>query len=65
MNAERGDWLVVEPPHVGEHGRRGLIVDVRDPAGAPPYLVRWVDTDHETLVFPGPTSRVEKAEHAT
>jgi hypothetical protein len=59
MHATAGDWLVVTPPRLGETPRRGLIVDVRGAGGAPPYQVRWTDTDHETLVFPGPDFHVE------
>jgi hypothetical protein len=64
MNADKGDWLVVQAAQVSQHGRRGLILDVRGTAGAPPYLVRWTDTDHEALVYPGPDARVEKASTA-
>jgi hypothetical protein len=31
--------------------------------GEPPYLVRWEDSDHETLFFPGPDATVEHYEH--
>jgi Domain of unknown function (DUF1918) len=61
MIAAEGDWLVVQPRHVGDHGRRGLVLDVRGPSGGPPYLVRWTDTDHEALVFPGPDAGIEKS----
>ena len=27
--------------------------------GTPPYRVRWVEDDHETLVFPGPEAHIE------
>jgi hypothetical protein len=60
VNAQTGDWLVVQAPHVGEHGRRGLILEVRGETGGPPYRVRWTDTDHEALVYPGPDARIEK-----
>ena len=45
MKAHTGDWIVVEPLHVGEHRRRGLVLDVRGPDGGPPYLVRWSVSD--------------------
>lgn len=60
MKAQVGDWLVIQPRYVDAHGRRGLILDVPDDAGGPPYLVRWTDTDREALVFPGPDARVEE-----
>lgn len=62
MKAEAGDWLVVEGTTLQQHRREGLITEVRTADGAPPYLVRWRDTDHVTLVFPGPDARVETAE---
>ena len=48
-----------------EHQGRGIgtqlmeILEVHGAAGAPPYLVRWSDTDHESLVFPGPDATVQ------
>ncbi|SFR03097.1 protein of unknown function [Lentzea waywayandensis] len=56
MKAKRGDWLV-DPG-----GRRGRITAVKHEDGRPPYLVRWLDTEHETLVFPGPDTHVVTAE---
>jgi len=67
MFARVGHWLVVESRNEGGHSRRGQIVGVEGHDGTPPYRVRWTDTDHEALVFPGPDSRVlttdELAEH--
>ncbi|WP_330276345.1 DUF1918 domain-containing protein [Lentzea sp. NBC_00516] len=56
MKAKRGDWLV-EPS-----GRRGQVTAVKHQEGRPPYLVRWLDTEHEALVFPGPDTHVVTAE---
>lgn len=64
MKAEAGDWLVVEGPVIDHGGRRGLILEVRHEDGTPPYLVRWLDDGHETLVFPGPDAHVLAAEDA-
>ncbi|WP_327635225.1 DUF1918 domain-containing protein [Kribbella sp. NBC_00482] len=58
MRATAGNWLVVESNHRGAPSRRGLIVEVHGTDGAPPYLVRWYDTDAETLFFPGPDTHV-------
>jgi hypothetical protein len=60
MQASEGDWLVMESQHVGEVRRRGRIVRVEGEQGGPPYVVRWDDGDHETLVYPGPGSHVEQ-----
>lgn len=64
MKAKAGDWLVVEGPVIDHGARRGLIVSVRHEDGTPPYLVRWLDSEHETLVFPGPDAHVVTAEDA-
>ena len=62
MKAAVGDWLVVERVHLGEPRRRARIVEVSHADGTPPYRVRWTDTEHETVVFPGPDARVEPAD---
>jgi hypothetical protein len=61
MRAWIGDKLVVRGHHVGEHERDAEILEVHGADGAPPYLVRWLDTRHEALVFPGPDATVEHA----
>ena len=62
MKARVGDWVVVEGVTLGVSTRRGQVVEVRHPDGSPPYLVHWVDTGRQTLVFPGPDARVVTAE---
>lgn len=59
MFAQVGDRLVVHSQHVGGHIRDGEIVEVQHADGTPPYVVRWEDTGHETLVFPGPDAEVQ------
>lgn len=59
MKAQVGEWLVIEGGTAEDHRRTGRIVEVRSADGAPPYLVRWLDDGHETLVFPGPNAHVE------
>lgn len=63
MFAAVGDRLVVRGPHLDDPVRDGEILEVRHPDGSPPYLVRWSDTGHEGLVFPGPDAFVEHFEH--
>jgi hypothetical protein len=53
MKAKVGDKLVVVGHHVGEHGREAEILEVHGTDGAPPYLVRWTEDQHQALVFPG------------
>ncbi len=62
MYAARGDRLVIRSLHVDEAVRDGKILEVRGPKGGPPYLVRWSDNGHETLVYPGPDAQVEHFE---
>ena len=54
MQATVGDRIIVRSVHVGEHDRDGEVLEVRGKDGAPPYLVRWSDTGHDGLFFPGP-----------
>jgi hypothetical protein len=61
MKAKAGDWLVVHS-HLEHHPvRRAVILGV-GADGEPPYTVRWTDTDHEGLVFPGPDASIVTAE---
>ena len=58
MRATVGDRLHVHAAHVGEMDRTGEIIEVKGPAGTPPYLVRFAD-GHQGLVFPGPDAVIE------
>ncbi|MEU7004627.1 DUF1918 domain-containing protein [Nonomuraea sp. NPDC046570] len=58
MKAAVGDRLVVEGTYNNEPRRIGVIMELRRPDGSPPYVVRWVETERETLVFPGPDAHV-------
>ena len=61
MKANVGDWLFVNSHSDSKHARRAKILDVgRD--GEPPYTVRWVDTEHEAIVFPGPDAEIVTTE---
>jgi hypothetical protein len=60
MQAQVGDWLVTDSRN--DHARQGLVLQVHGDRGQPPYLVRWLDTGHEALVFPGPDSQVLTAD---
>ena len=63
LHAVVGDRLIVHSVHVGEPGRDAEILEVRGADGSPPFVVRWSDTGHEALVFPGPDARVQHFEH--
>jgi len=64
MNAEVGDRIVVRGHHIGEPDRQGEILEVHGPEGGPPYWVRWVETGHESVFFPGPDASVRHADRA-
>ena len=55
MRAHVGDWIAYP---TGGHVRRGRIVAVPHPDGAPPYRVQWLDDEHESIVFPPPDAVV-------
>lgn len=61
MRAKSGDWLVIKGTTIEQPDQRGLITEVHSPDGAPPYVVRWLETDHEAIVFPGPDAVVVTA----
>ena len=63
MQARVGDRIVIRGHHVGESIRDGEILDVRGPDGGPPYIVRWEDSGHETLFFPGSDALIEHLAH--
>lgn len=63
MRASVGDRIVIQGHHVGEPSHDGEVLEVRGPGGEPPFVVRWEDTGHETLFFPGPDALVEHFEH--
>jgi uncharacterized protein DUF1918 len=58
MKAKVGDWLVIKGTTIDRPDQRGLITEVHSSDGSPPYVVRWLDTDHVATVFPGPDAVV-------
>ena len=64
MRAFVGDRIIIEGHRVGEPRRDCEVIAVRGPDGEPPYLVRWEDSDHESLFFPGPDASVHHFENA-
>ncbi len=59
--AHVGDWLVLHGRTVDEPTRRGQVVEVPHADGSPPWVVRWTDDDHTSVVVPGPDATVEAA----
>lgn len=60
MDARVGDWLVIEGTTLDDRRRQGQIVGLAHTDGTPPYQVRWMEDDHESLVYPGPGARIEQ-----
>ena len=58
MKANVGDYLVIKGTTVDKHDQRGVITEVRSADGSPPYVVRWLSTDHIATVYPGPDALV-------
>lgn len=63
MQARVGDRIVIRGHRVGEPLRDCEVLEVRGPEGGPPFLVRWEDSGHETLFFPGSDATVEHLAH--
>jgi hypothetical protein len=63
MHASIGDRIVIRGHRVGEPDRDCEVLEVRGSEGAPPYLVRWGDSGHESLFFPGPDASVQHFAH--
>ncbi len=62
MKAKVGDRLVVHGSHVDDPWRDGEILEVHGQDGDPPFLVRWSDNGHESIVFPGAGTEVVSAQ---
>jgi hypothetical protein len=63
MQASAGDRIVIEGHRIGEHDRDCEVLEARRPDGTPPYFVRWEDSGHESLFFPGPDAHVQHFTH--
>jgi hypothetical protein len=60
MHACVGDRIVVRGTSIGGPGRDGEVIGVERLDGRPPYRVRWSDTGHESLFFPGVDAYVDE-----
>ena len=59
MRAEVGDEIVVRGRHVGDEGRKGMIIEIHGEGGAPPYVVRW-DNGHDSVFMPSSDTLVAR-----
>lgn len=64
MQAHVGDELVIKGHHVGEPDRKGEVLEARGPGDTQPFMVRWDETGHVTLFYPGSDCVVEHLEHS-
>jgi hypothetical protein len=62
--ASPGDHLIIAGHRVGEAQRDGEILEVRGKDGGPPYLVRWMDTGQEGLMFPSSDAKIRHYDRA-
>lgn len=58
MQGAPGERLLVRSRREGVPDRDAEILEVHGDDGKPPYLVRWSEDGHESLVFPGPDAMV-------
>ncbi len=61
--AAPGDRLIVRSHRVGEPERDAEVLEVLGTGGHPPFRVRWQDTGHESVLFPGSDAIVEHFRH--
>jgi hypothetical protein len=61
--AAPGDRLIVRAHRVGEPERDAEVLEVLGTGGHPPFRVRWQDTGHESVLFPGSDAIVEHFRH--
>ena len=54
MRAQIGDRLVPD----SDSDRVGVVIGLRNADGSPPYVVKWLNTGHIAMVFPGPYARI-------
>lgn len=59
MHANKGDQLVVKGHRIGEPDRRGEVLEARGPGDSEPFMVRWDDSGHVTLLYPGTDTVIE------
>jgi len=64
MRAAVGDRIVIRGHRIGEPVRDAEVLEI-GADGGPPYRVRWGDTGHEGLYFPGSDATVEHLGHHT
>ncbi len=59
MHAKPGDRIVIRSRTIGGPVRDAEVLEVEHEDGSPPYRVRWSDSGHEALFFPGSDAYVD------
>ena len=59
MKALVGDRIAIMSRHLDEAVRTGEIIEVHGAGGEPPFVVRWLDTGHTGVLYPGPDALVQ------
>jgi hypothetical protein len=66
MRARPGDQLVIKGHRMGQPDRSGEVLESRGPGDTAPFLVRWDDTGHTTLLYPGTDCEIHRlGEHVS
>jgi hypothetical protein len=65
MRASVGDRIVIRGHRVGQPYRDCEVLEVRGTDGGSPYFVRWSESGHETVFFPGSDATVKHFEPAS
>jgi hypothetical protein len=65
MDARPGDELVIKGHRTGQPDRKGEVLEARGAQGGPPFVVRWDDTGHTTVLYPGTDCEVHGAAHGS
>ncbi len=60
MHARPGDRIIIRGHRTGEPDRDGEILEAHGTDGGPPFLVRWDDSGHAALLFPGSDAVVQE-----
>jgi hypothetical protein len=65
MHASEGDRIVIHGHRAGEPDRDGEVLSVLGADSNPPYVVRWGDSGHESIFFPGSDATIQHFEHTS
>ena len=64
MHANVGDRIIIHGHRIGEPDRDCEVLEAHGPDHTEPFLVRWGDSGHQALFFPGSDATVQHFDHA-